>query len=227
MSDAPQKSNWPDFYKWIQGRPLNELFTEALAQVRSPADSSLLRYAIDMGCGDGIETVELLRQGWHVFAFDSEPAAIELLQNKLSPELRTLLDARVATFETIMLPPADFIYAGLSLPFCHPASFQTVWSKITASLRGDGVFAAHFFGERDTWAGRPTMSFQTRNDIVELLDGWIIERIDEAEHDGQSFGGPKHWHIFGVIARRHLKSSKPNLEPRGPTIPQDCPARRR
>jgi SAM-dependent methyltransferase len=204
MSDTSQKSIWPDFYTWIQGRPLNELFTQAIVHVRSPLNSLLPRYAIDMGCGDGTETVELLQQGWHVVAFDSEPAAIELLQNKLSPELRANLDAHVASFEHITLPPADFIYAGMSLPFCHPASFQTMWGKITASLRRDGVFAAHFFGERDSWAGRPTMSFQTRNEIHQLLDGWIPEQIDEAEHDGQSFAGPKHWHIFRVIARRPL-----------------------
>ncbi|MGQ9869558.1 hypothetical protein [Leptodesmis sp.] len=40
-------------------------------------DSS--RVAVDLGCGDGRDTVELLRRDWQVLAIDGEPQAIARL----------------------------------------------------------------------------------------------------------------------------------------------------
>ena len=37
------------------------------------------RFAVDLGCGSGRDTIELLRRGWRVLAIDGEPAAIEKL----------------------------------------------------------------------------------------------------------------------------------------------------
>jgi hypothetical protein len=33
-----------------------------------------------------------------------------------------------------------------------------------------------------------------------LFDGWTIERFDEEEEDGEACSGPKHWHVFHVVA---------------------------
>ena len=38
--------------------------------------------AVDLGCGTGRDTVELLRRGWHVVAIDSEEEAISRLHAK-------------------------------------------------------------------------------------------------------------------------------------------------
>ncbi len=47
------------------------------------------------------------------------------------------------------------------------------------------------------------MSFQSRGEIEQLLDGWEVERLDELDQDGQTaVGERKHWHLFHVVARR-------------------------
>ena len=38
--------------------------------------------AIDLGCGEGRDTVEILRQNWAVLAIDQNPDAIASLRNR-------------------------------------------------------------------------------------------------------------------------------------------------
>jgi hypothetical protein len=90
------------------------------------------------------------------------------------------------------------------LPFCHPAHFAAAWSQIRAALRPGARFAGHLFGERDTWAGDKSMSFCTLSAAYTLLDGLEIEYLHEIDEYGSSFVGPKHWHIFELIARQPL-----------------------
>ena len=34
-----------------------------------------------------------------------------------------------------------------------------------------------------------------------LFEGWAVERFEEEENDGDACSGPKHWHLFHVVAR--------------------------
>ncbi len=54
-------------------------------------------------------------------------------------------------------------------------------------------------------AGRePDLTFHTRHQAEALLDGLDILRLDETEQDGHAFSGPKHWHTFGILARKPI-----------------------
>jgi hypothetical protein len=35
-----------------------------------------------------------------------------------------------------------------------------------------------------------------------LLRDWVIETLEEVEHDGRAMSGPKHWHHYDVVAAR-------------------------
>ena len=41
------------------------------------------RMAIDLGCGDGTDTLALLDRGWSVLAVDIEPAGLALLRSRI------------------------------------------------------------------------------------------------------------------------------------------------
>lgn len=193
---APRR-DWPAYYHANAGRLPRTLFVTALGLFAQGSG----RQAMDLGCGDGTETLALLEQGWRVLAIDGEPDAIARVQARTPAHLRPLLETEVAAFHHAHLRPSEFIYAGVSLPFCPPQYFAGVWAAVRASLLPGGRLACHLFGDRDDWTRQQEMTFQRRHEAEALLDGLVIERFAEVEEDGQSFAGPKHWHFFEMIAR--------------------------
>ena len=130
----------------------------------------------------------------------ARPASIRKVTTRLAG--RRGVSTELARFEDITdLPPADLVVAAYTLPFCPPASFDQLWSAVRGSLADGGRFSGNFFGPNDTWAGSPGMSFHSRADLELLFEGFEIEVFDETDDDGQAASGPKHWHIFSVMAR--------------------------
>ena len=186
---------WLAYYQKLDGRRPRPLFSDALKRFGATTG-----FAIDLGCGDGTETYVLIENGWQVLAIDQEPAAIQYVTNKISNNDR--LQTQVVSFMEMQLPLADFIYAGYSLPFCAPATFDMVWSKVKAAIRVNGRFAGQFFGDRDAWVGNPKLTFHTIAQTKAYLDGFDIEYFEEFDKEAPSAKGPKHWHLFNVIAQR-------------------------
>ena len=157
-------------------------------------------FAVDLGCGTGRDTLELLRRGWRVLAIDAEPEAIERLLARADSEM---LETQVARFDEARWPEAELVNSSFALPFCPPDAFPAVWSRIVASLRPGGRFSGHLFGDRDEWAGETDMSFHSRAAAEALFDDFELERFDEVDEAGKTaVGEPKHWHLFHVVARR-------------------------
>jgi SAM-dependent methyltransferase len=198
-----ENSIWENYYKHLEGRTPRPLFLAALAQFEQERVNDSQLHAIDLGCGDGTETLVLLSAGWKVLAIDNVPTAIEILQSNAAPDHHSRLEVRIASFEHLDFPATDFIYAGYSLPFCRPEYFDHVWKNITTCIRPGGRFAGQFFGIRDSWADNPAMTFHSTDQVHQILEGTFeIETLQETEEDGQAFSGPKHWHVFNVIGRR-------------------------
>jgi SAM-dependent methyltransferase len=193
---------WEDYYHAIEGRPVRPLFVEAVAYLPSPRVDERVRVAIDLGCGDGSETLALLAHGWVVVAVDGASEAIARLRASVPTGDAARLTTIVGPFHEVGLPDADFVYAGLSLPFCAPDKFADVWRAVEHALRGGGVFAGHFFGPHDSWASTPDMTFQTREQLEALFAGFDVLQLKEQDEDGPAVSGPKHWHVFHVIATK-------------------------
>lgn len=202
-----EKRDWPGYFRVVLGKPPRETLLSALDRFdrEHPADAPAREppLAIDLGCGEGRDTLELLRRGWRVHAIDSHPQAFDLLLPRVPTEHRDRLSARVAAFESVELPPARLVNASFSLPFCEPAHFDALWSRIIAAIEPGGRFAGQLFGDRDSWAAIPDRSHQTESRARALLAPLQIEefRIDEKD-DNDAGGNPKHWHVFHIVARK-------------------------
>jgi len=185
-------SRWKAFYEHA-GRDPHETLVQAADGFEKPG------LAVDLGCGAGRDTVELLRRGWRVIAIDGDAGGIELLRERVGAEPR--LQAEVMRIEDARWPPVELVNAGFSLPFCERAAFPHVWDRIVGSLRPGGRFAGHLLGPHDSWAERTTT--HARADVEALLAPFAVERLDEVEHDGQTVTGTaKHWHVFHLVAER-------------------------
>lgn len=196
-------SDWTRFYDAVGSEPRATLL-EALRRFEGEEREPRNRLAVDLGCGTGQDTVELVRRGWHVLAVDGQAEAIDRLRAlDLSEGERGRLETRVSRFETVEWPPADLVNSSFALPFCPPGDFQAVWERIVHSLRSGGRFSGHLFGDRDEWSDEDDMTFQTRAEAAALLSRLEVELFDEVEEDGSTaVGEQKHWHLFHVVARR-------------------------
>lgn len=147
-----------------------------------------------------------------MFAVDAEPGSAETIARTVGGALgngmaadavaRRRLTVVEARLEAARYPRCELAYAGFSLPFVPPSRFEEAWARITGALRPGGWLAVDLFGERDDWAQRPDITTHTRGELDALLAGLQVHRLTEEEHDGRSFLGPKHWHSYGIIARK-------------------------
>lgn len=194
--------DWCAYYSAVEGHPPRNTLLQALKQFAK--ESTVPGCAIDLGCGDGRDTVELLRQGWRVLAIDGEPEAIARLQNRTDVTLDRL-ETRVDRFESLRLPEsADLINASFCLPFCPPAQFAALWDTIVSALPSGGRFCGQLFGDRDSWAIEPNLTHHTAEQVGQLLLPFQVEYLNEEDHAGQTaVGEEKHWHIFHIVARKH------------------------
>lgn len=164
------------------------------------------RLALDLGSGAGVETEALVRAGWRVLAIDADPAAAGLTQARLPEELRDHVEVRTAAFDELTdLPPAALVHAAYALPFAGDG-FEALWARIRVALEPGGWLGCTLFGVNDGTLGDGDehgtgVVRHTRAQVVALLEGLEVVRLDEDEYDGGSFSGPQHWHTFDVIAR--------------------------
>ncbi len=194
-------SNWPRYYEATKNSSPRETLVQALQRF-DRAPSTRPRFAVDLGCGGGADTRELLAHGWRVLAIDNEPAAIERVRSTAAQHRRRL-QTRIAAFDAAWWPTTDLLNASFALPFCPPEAFPNLWTRIEDSIRAGGRFAGHFFGEGDDWATDPQLTIHTRADVLRLLSRFEIELLREQDNEAPTaLGAVKHWHVFHVVARK-------------------------
>ena len=192
--------DWAAYYRHTLGREPRPLFTKGMAAASAVATTP--GRAVEIGFGDGTETLALLASGWSVLAIDPTPEAAGVLRSRVPEADAGRLTIETASGELVDLPPFDLLYSGYALSFLQPAAFSRFWANLRDRLRPGGLIVLNIFGVRDTWAGDSSMTFLDSDAVRDLLDGFEVIAIDEEDQDGDSFTGAKHWHVFDVIARR-------------------------
>jgi tellurite methyltransferase len=212
---ADYQRDWPTYFDAAEGKPARATLALALdrfdAEANS-ADASPERRALDIACGSGRDTLEILarsRARWRVWAVDAEADGLRRLRAKLHPTI----EPRVTTLQTTMeslaeradLPDQfDLVNASFALPFCDPAAFPALWDWIIQRLPAGGRFAGQFFGDRDEWAPIRPASHHTRDAVVNhWLKPFTLEHLEEIDRTGDdAMGGTKHHHLFHIVARK-------------------------
>lgn len=202
---SSNQERWQAYYKAVEGRPPRPTLLKALESFATEPLPATPRFAVDLGCGEGRDTIELLRRGWRVLGIDGEAEAIALLRQR--PNLdHTCLETQVMRFEALTLPASvDLINASFCLPFCPPDSFPSLWATIVAALEPGGRFCGQLFGDRDSWATNPNLTHLRRDQLEKLLQSLDVEYFEEEEQPGQTaLGEDKYWHIFHIVARKPI-----------------------
>lgn len=195
------QARWEKYYELSRDWPPREFLLKNVARFDTPG------FAIDLGCGIGTDSRFLLDKGWQVLAIDSQEIALTTLLAQTPPEHQSRLQTSRTSFEklsdgTLTLPPADLIWAGNSLPFCHPHHFESLWEKIITAVKPNGRIIGDLFGPRHEWVGHESMNFHTRVEIIALVEGLTLEYLSEEEGQQPTTLGYQHWHAFTLCARK-------------------------
>ena len=201
-SDPPfdRAAGWAAYYQQLRDRPPRRTLLAALDRFETLPTDAL---AVDLGCGDGRDIVELLRRGWQVVAVDGEPEALRQLAARNLPEAEKITPIH-ARLEEVPLPlGVQLVNSSFAMPLCEPEKFRALVERIRDALPSGGRFAGQWYGPRDSWVDRPGITFVTRDEAATLLDGFEVEMFEEEETDSVTpRGNPKHWHIFHIVARK-------------------------
>lgn len=158
------------------------------------------KLAIDLGCGNGRDTIFLLEKGWTVYAIDSSPETIEIVEANVPPNLKKSLLLGCTAFSEFNWCSTQLVNASFSLPFCDKRKFPIVWRNIVNSIESGGIFTGNFFGINDDWK---SLFLVEKEEIARLFQDFEIVYFEEKEFDKRSFKGPeKHWHIFEITAKK-------------------------
>lgn len=198
IDERNEETKWNIYQEKTLNRKPNKLLLQTLKYF-----DGFTGYAIDLGCGAGNDTMELLRKGWEVLAIDNNLYGLNKITTELDKQQLAKLETKKECFEKLILPKADLINANYSIPFCNPQYFDRFWTTIVDSININGRFSGNFFGDRDEWINDKNITFLNNKDVIELFNGFNIEHFEEREYNGKTaFDNLKHWHLFNVIARK-------------------------
>jgi hypothetical protein len=169
--------------------------------------------AIDIGAGNGADTVYLLKKNFTVTAIETNERARNYLMQNVEAQCKdklsslTLVDKSMEEYE--FPDRAKIILASSSLPFCDPTKFQRLWNRMVHCLEPSGVIYATFFTQKQ----KGTM-VMTLSQVKKLMEtSYFNTYVNERKLDDK---------CSAIIALGQRKSTSPEFlrEVYGTTRPE-------
>ena len=181
---------WDAYFSNTKNTKARALLVEALSYVNNK------NHALDLGCGAGNDSRFLKEKGFMVTSVDCSPEVKKYFHDS------GLVISSYADFD-FPIEYYDLINAQYALPFNPPESFNSMFERLTKSLKPGGIFTGQFFGKEDSWLDDREMAFHTETEIRSLLSVYKIHVFREEKRKGKTASGQeKFWHVFHVIAEK-------------------------
>jgi len=160
--------------------------------------------AIDLGCGSGVETREIAKNGFSIVAVDVNKD----VKKYFSKEDLKNIKLKIQSIENFRFVKCDFVFAKSSLVFLSPGKFYKVLENIKKSLKPGGIFAARLWGKKDSdnRSGKNhKCTFVSMDKLKNTFLGYKFLEI--VEHEEDKFGADgrmKHWDFIDVIIQKPI-----------------------
>jgi trans-aconitate methyltransferase len=158
--------------------------------------------ALDIGCGTGADTKEMVKRGIKVTAIDVNKE----VKNYFTAEDLRNINLLITPIEKFNFKKYDLIFAKSSLIFLQKKTFIEVLLKIKSALNTNGIFAARLWGVKDSYnvkGKRQKFSFVEKQELLNYFKGFKLLAYAEEEKDRVSAGGDlKHFHFINIILEK-------------------------
>lgn len=135
-------SNIKEFYKNTKNAKPHDNVKDFINTYKGVA-----KKAIDLGCGEGRDTIFLLKNNWYVTAIDRENTKSDI-EEKLTEDEKIRFNFKCQNFENIKLEKADLIVANFSIPFCNKEMFKKLWAEIVGNINKNRIFCWKFLWKK-------------------------------------------------------------------------------
>jgi SAM-dependent methyltransferase len=168
------------FKPWERGGVDRDLarFLDREEQTRTPPYSR----ALDLGCGTGLQTVELARRGWDAVGVDNVPRAIKTARRR----------SAIGSVRFVLGDVTDLTGAGIGDGFglfvdrgcfhgLDDAQRDTVARAVTDLGTSDAVLLVFAWG---TGVPRPLPRGAEPGQVAAAFDGWAVTDVEELSPEG-------------------------------------------
>ncbi|GEM_PF-697788 len=168
--------------------------------------------ALDLGCGEGNDTLALAELGYSVDAVDvkTEALAAKLHENSGGWNI-TLYEQSVADFP-FGSNRYDIIIASNVLSFLENKEYSIkIIHRMADSMAVGGYMYFTLFGPKDEWVKNSKMSFFTyeeANNLIDLLRLHCVYRSTEEGLGKMMNGNIKYWHIHRFLLEKQVSQAK-------------------
>ena len=169
--------DWKSYYEMLGETPHTPILETAVGTYCKEKGN-----ALDIGAGNLRDTKYLLDQGFDVTAVDPSAVSKELGEQLGNPQF-TFVQEVIGKWN---FPENHFSLVNAQGVLFHftPESFPRLITNIEKSLISGGVLCANFIGPNDTWNNPDkNVTVLSREQLVDALSGFDIQKIDESEHD--------------------------------------------
>lgn len=162
--------------------------TSALNYFRDFGGEPKSAAALDVGCGEGRDTVFLAHAGFHVTACDMSAPGLAKLERRVEREhlAKHLVQTQLADLTTFDLQADsyDMVIAANVLQFLRPQDVPTQIAKLKQSVKPGGMIGIGVFHPKMIdWGAKVDGHFTATADELKLnfdVNHWII--VDETEY---------------------------------------------
>jgi len=207
---ASKTQGWDAYARHHKNSPANPWILRVLEEI-SPG-LEIPRVAVDLGCGTGGGALALQAHGFEVHGVDINRPALAFARKRVSEQNRRAKKAGLhlpavklhrRTLARFEIPRCGLLVAIRSLGFLKRPELLRLLNQLPRKVAPQGLVVLHFFGPRDDWALAGSVSAFSKKEILKILRGFRVLKIEESQFTGGTAAGArKNWHEVFVIARR-------------------------
>ena len=176
-------------------------------ECKSIMRSKNIQDILDLGCGQGRDSIYFSKMGKSVTAFDNSKKALDSITNRNITKIK----GDIKSLEKIKNRKFDVIYSNLALHFFKEKDLQSIFNNLHTLLKNGGFLLITVKNKKDKYAGlgekieEHTYQYQgvirhyyTRKELQKLLKKFKILEIKEGFHIMFNDKPTVYWKVIAI-----------------------------